>query len=105
MSSGGGGMTDPAMSADARLIHAGTRREPGEPTVQPPVLPSILVSAGQPGTGDYGRGGNPTWTDLEQALGAIEDAEAVAFASGQAASMALMLALARGRDSFVLPQG
>jgi cystathionine beta-lyase/cystathionine gamma-synthase len=96
-------MTDPAVSADARLVHAGTRREPGEPVVQPPALSSILVSAGQPRAGDYGRGGNPTWSVLEQALGAIEDAEAVAFASGQAASMALMLALARGRDAIVLP--
>src|SRR6202451_962801 len=33
----------------------------------------------------------------------MEDAEAVAFASGQAASMALMLALASGRDRIVLP--
>ena len=96
-------MTDPAVSADSRLAHAGTRREPGEPVVQPPVLASILFSAGQPAPDDYGRGGNPTWTTLEQALGAIEDAEAVLFASGQAASMALMLALARGRDAIVLP--
>jgi cystathionine beta-lyase/cystathionine gamma-synthase len=71
--------------------------------VQPPALSSILVSAGQPRAGDYGRGGNPTWAVLEQALGAIEDAQAVAFASGQAASMALMLTLARGRDAIVLP--
>ena len=96
-------MTDPAVSADGRLVHAGTSREPGQPVVQPPVLASILVSAGEPAPGDYGRGGNPTWTALEQALGAIEDAEAVVFASGQAASMALMLALARGRDAIVLP--
>ncbi len=96
-------MTHPAVSAESRLVHAGTSREPGEPVVQPPVLASILVSAGQPAPGDYGRGGNPTWTALEQALGAIEDAEAVVFASGQAASMALMLALARGRGAIVLP--
>jgi cystathionine beta-lyase/cystathionine gamma-synthase len=96
-------MTDPAVSADARLVHAGVQRQPGEPVVQPPVLTSILVSAGQPAAGDYGRGGNQTWTALEQALGAIEDAEAVVFASGQAATMALMLALARDRDTIVLP--
>src|SRR5262245_13955350 len=96
-------MTDPVASADARLVHAGAGREPGEPVVKPPVLASILVSAGQPGAGDYGRGGNPTWTALEQALGAIEDADAVVFASGQAAAMALMLALARGCDAIVLP--
>jgi cystathionine beta-lyase/cystathionine gamma-synthase len=96
-------MTDPAISADARLVHAGSQRQPGEPLVQPPVLSSVLVSAGEPAAGDYGRGGNQTWTALEQALGAIEDADAVVFASGQAASMALMLALASGRGAIVLP--
>ena len=46
----------------------------------------------------------PGWEALEQALGGLEDAEAVAFASGQAASMALMLALAPGRERIVLPE-
>lgn len=96
-------MTDEAMSADARLVHAGTQRQGGQPVVQPPVLASIRVSPGEPAAADYGRGGNPTWTALEQALGAAEDAEAVVFGSGQAASMALMLALAPGRDAIVLP--
>jgi cystathionine beta-lyase/cystathionine gamma-synthase len=97
-------MTDPAPSADARLVHAGIGREPGEPVVQPPVLASILTSLGEPGPGDYGRGGNATWTALEEALGAIEDADAVVFSSGQAASMALMLALAAGREAILLPR-
>ncbi len=97
-------MTDPAVSADATLVHAGTRRQLGEPVVQPPVLASILVSVGQPSADDYGRGGNATWSALEQALGAIEGADAVVFSSGQAASMALMLALARGRDTILLPR-
>ena len=51
----------------------------------------------------YGRDGNPGWEALEEALGGLEDAEAVAFASGQAASMALMLTLAEGRERIVLP--
>jgi len=96
-------MTDPAPSADSRLVHAGIGREPGEPVVQPPVLASILASVGEPRPGDYGRGGNATWTALEEALGAIEDADAVVFSSGQAASMALMLALAAGREAILLP--
>jgi len=91
-------------SAEARLIHAGTERAPGQPATPPLVPASIYVSQGtpQPGRG-YGRDGNPGWEALEQALGALEDAEAVAFASGQAASMALMLALAPGRERIVLP--
>ncbi len=97
-------MTDPAVSADARLVHAGGRPDLGEPTVPPPVLATILASAGEPRAGDYGRGGNPTWTALEEALGAIESADAVVFSSGQAASMALMLALASDRDAILLPR-
>ncbi len=84
-------------------MHAGGRRDLGQPAVQPPVLATILASAGEPRAGDYGRGGNPTWAALERALGGIESADAVVFSSGQAASMALMLALARGRDVILLP--
>jgi cystathionine beta-lyase/cystathionine gamma-synthase len=93
-----------AFSAESRLIHAGTVRVPGEPATPPLVPASIYVSAGEPRPGrGYARDGNPGWEALEQALGVVEDAEAVVFASGQAASMALMLALARGRERIVLP--
>ena len=96
-------MTD-AFSAESRLVHAGTERAPGAPATPPLAPASIYVSQGipRPGRG-YGRDGNPGWEALEQALGRLEDAEAVAFASGQAASMALMLALAPGRERIVLP--
>jgi len=84
------------------LVHAGGHRELGEPAVLPPVLATIMASAGEPHAEDYGRGGNATWATLEQALGSIEAAQAVVFSSGQAASMALMLALTRGRERIVL---
>ena len=91
-------------SAESRLIHAGTDRTPGLSGAPPLVPASIYVSAGPPRPGRaYGRDGNPGWEALEQALGGLEDADAVAFASGQAASMALMLALAPGRERIVLP--
>jgi cystathionine beta-lyase/cystathionine gamma-synthase len=98
----------PAMSgpfsAESRLIHAGTERIPGQPATPPLVPASIYVSAGTPRPGrGYGRESNPGWEALEQAIGDLEDAEAVVFASGQAASMALMLALAAGRKQIVLP--
>jgi cystathionine gamma-synthase len=96
-------MAEP-FSAESRLIHAGTERVPGLPGTPPLVPSSIYVSQGPPRPGrGYGREGNPGWEALEQALGGLEDAEAVAFASGQAASMALMLALAPGRERIVLP--
>jgi len=92
-------------SAESRLIHAGTERMPGRPATPPLAPASIYVSQGTPHPGrGYGRDGNPGWEALEHALGGLEDAEAVAFASGQAASMALMLALAPGRERIVLPE-
>jgi len=92
-------------SAESRLIHAGTERAPGQPATPSLVPASIYVSQGTPRPGrGYGRDGNPGWEALEQALGGLEDAEAVAFASGQAASMALMLALTPGRERIVLPE-
>jgi cystathionine gamma-synthase len=92
-------------SAESRLIHAGTERVAGQPATPPLAPASIYVSQGVPRPGrDYGRDGNPGWEALEQALGGLEEAEAVAFASGQAASMALMLALAPGRERIVLPE-
>jgi cystathionine gamma-synthase len=91
-------------SAESRLIHAGTERRSSQPATPPLVPASIYVSAGDPRPGrGYGRDGNPGWEALEEALGGLEDAQAVVFASGQAASMALMLALAAGRDRIVLP--
>lgn len=38
----------------------------------------------------YGRDGNPTWTAFEDALGALEGGRALTFASGMAATMALL---------------
>jgi cystathionine beta-lyase/cystathionine gamma-synthase len=96
-------VTDQEASVDAALAHAGGQRAPGWPVVQPPALSTILASAGQPDSADYGRAGNATWAALEQALGTVESAEAVVFGSGQAASAALMLALAPESGKILLP--
>src|SRR5580693_6797476 len=86
------------------LVHAGTEREAGSP-LAPPLLPtSTYVSQGEPDPErGYGRMTNPGWSAVEEALAAVEGpgARAVSFASGQAASMALMLALAPGRSRIV----
>jgi len=93
-------------SAESQLIHAGTDRSAGAP-MAPPLLPtSTYVSWGEPESGrGYGRDANPGWAAVEEALAAIEGpgTRVVTFASGQAASMALMLALAPGRRTIVLP--
>lgn len=92
---------DPA----TRAVHAGRSREPGSPSAPPIVTASVYTSASDPTElgYSYGRDGNPTWEHLEAALGALEGAQAVAFASGQAATLALMLALAEGGRRLVLP--
>lgn len=97
-------MDDESMSPQSRLIHAGTLRVQGGP-ISPPLVPtSTYVSWGEPDPPrGYGRNGNATWEALEDALGALEDAQALVFASGQAASMALMLALAKGKTRLVMP--
>jgi cystathionine beta-lyase/cystathionine gamma-synthase len=99
-----GRMSEHLPSAETRLIHAGTERCAGSPASPPLVPASVYASWGDPDPPRaYGRNGNPSWEALEQALGALEDAETVVFASGQAASMALMLTLAKGRQQVVLP--
>ncbi len=89
-------------SVEARIVHAGTERDAGAPLSPPLLATSTYVSQGQPDPArGYGRIANPGWEAVEAVLGEIEDAGAVAFASGQAASMALMLALGEGRQQFV----
>jgi cystathionine beta-lyase/cystathionine gamma-synthase len=78
----------------------------GAPVTAPLTLTSTFVSSGEPDPSrSYGRNGNPTWEALEQGLGALENAEAVVFASGQAASLALMLCLAKGRRILLPNEG
>jgi cystathionine beta-lyase/cystathionine gamma-synthase len=94
--------TEPsAFSPEARLIHAGTSRTAGAP-LAPTLMPaSTYLSQGEPDPArGYGRAANPGWDAVEDALAAIEGpgTTAVSFPSGQAASMALMLALTRGVD-------
>jgi cystathionine gamma-synthase len=97
---------DLVFSLESQLIHGGTERAEGAPLGPPLVPTSVYVSQGEPGHGPgYGRNENPGWAAVESALAAIEGpgARAVTFASGQAASMALMLALAEGRETIVFP--
>jgi len=69
-----------------RAVHAGRGpREPGGPLNPPVVLASSFHEYG------YARNeGSPAWAPLEAAVGALEGGIAVAFASGQAATAAIV---------------
>lgn len=65
---------------------------PNQPMNVPVVLTSTYTAsdfAHQPGDLGYGRWGNPTWTALEDAVGALEGGRALAFGSGMAAISAV----------------
>jgi cystathionine gamma-synthase len=93
-------------SPEAELVHAGTERGAGAPLAPPLLITSTYVSQGEPDPErGYGRNANPGWAAVEEALAGVEGpgTAAVSFASGQAASMALMLALAEGRERILFP--
>ncbi len=71
-------------------------REPVEPGTQvgaPLVLTSTYHADGAV---SYARGGNPTWTAFEQAVGSLEGGEALVTASGMAAVTAALSLLPHG---------
>lgn len=78
-------------------MQEGPAQSPGTPSSPPIHLASFFLSQGDPSAMAYayGRAGNPTWEELERELGRQEDAQATTFASGLAASFALLLVLGR----------
>lgn len=94
-------------SFDTRAIHAGQEPDPETGAVIVPIYQTSTFA--QDGVGDtrqgyeYGRTANPTRTALEAAVAALEDARhAQAFASGMAASDAVLRAVLRPGDHLVL---
>ena len=87
-----------------RSVHAGRPpAERGAPLGPPLVLAAPYHLAGEAAPEGYGRYVNPTWTALEDALGALEDARALTFASGMAAIAALIDACTQTGDTVVVP--
>ncbi|WP_430646863.1 trans-sulfuration enzyme family protein [Agromyces sp. GXS1127] len=79
---------------DTVAVHAGRPpREPDGPMSTPVHLASTF-HAGGPNA--YGRYGNPSWTAFEEALGALEGGECVAFASGMGAISAVLALVPTG---------
>jgi cystathionine gamma-lyase len=92
---------DPGPST--RAIHAGFGPAEGEPLIPPPVLaaPYHLRGAADAAPYAYGREQNPSWTQLERALGELEGGESVVFGSGMAAVTAVLMSVLKGGDTFV----
>jgi cystathionine gamma-synthase len=64
-------------------VHAGRPpHEPDQPLNVPITMAATYVAGGAT---EYGRYGNPTWTALEDAIGALEGGRCLTFASGLAA--------------------
>lgn len=77
----------------------------GRPLMPGPVFAAPFHAAGDPKDAafTYGRFHNPTWTAYEQALGQLEAGEALVFASGMAAAMAVLGCVLRPGDVVVVP--
>ena len=75
-----------------RVVHAGLPEPvPGQPFLPGPVFAAPFHFTGDPADSPnvYNRYGNPTWTRYEEAVGGLEDAEAVLFPSGMATAMGM----------------
>jgi cystathionine gamma-synthase len=90
-----------------RAVHAGLEPDPHYRSVIPAIHQTSTYA--QAGVGDfvekyeYSRAANPTRTALERALGELEGGHAAAFASGMAATHAVITAVCSAGDHVVLP--
>ncbi len=90
--------TDPPLKLSTIAVTAGRPdRTPDAPLNTPITMAATYVAGGDV---EYGRYGNPTWTALEDALGALEGGRCLTFASGLAA-VATVLDLV-GTDGLVV---
>ncbi|HEX5811265.1 MAG TPA: PLP-dependent transferase, partial [Pseudonocardia sp.] len=88
-----------------RCVHGGHTADgrPGAPLHPGPVLSTTFHLDAVLPDFYYGRPGNPTWTALEEAIGALDGGECVSFASGMAAIGAVLRLTARAGRAIVLP--
>jgi cystathionine gamma-lyase len=88
----------------ARALHHAGSLPAGAPLAPPLVLTSAYVLPGDPaGEYQYARWANPTWSALDAALAALEDAPVVTFPSGMAAIAAVFYGLLKSGDRILLP--
>jgi cystathionine gamma-synthase len=91
-----------------RAVHAGLEPDPAYGSVVPPIHQTSTYVQPAPGEFvedyDYARSANPTRTALERALGELEGGLASCFASGMAATHALLTAHCKAGDHVILPR-
>jgi cystathionine gamma-lyase len=94
------------MHRDTAILQAGYP-DPSSagPFVPPLQFASTYVTPGDPSAHrlTYGRFHNPTWAVWEEALGVLDGGHAVSFASGMAASAAVLGVCVQPGDAIVLP--
>jgi cystathionine gamma-synthase len=92
---------------DTRVVHAGLDPDPSFGSVIPPIHQTSTFVQPAPGEFvedyDYSRSANPTRAALERALGELEGGQGAAFASGMAATHALLTAALDAGDHLILP--
>ena len=100
-----GGMTDSNSQRIMAMLHSHTSGlKKGDPISPPIVTTAKYLLPGLPDTPYvYGRDINPTVEICEQALGALEDAQAVAFPTGMAAITAGIMSTCKPGDRIVVP--
>ena len=90
-----------------RAVHAGLEPDPSYGGVVPAIHQASTYVQAAPGEFvedyDYSRSANPTRTALENALGALEGGRASVFASGMAATHALITAVCSAGDHVIIP--
>jgi cystathionine gamma-lyase len=95
-------MHDPSLGFATLAIHAGQDPDPATGATIVPIYATSTYTQAAPGQHkgyEYSRSGNPTRTALETCLAALEGGEmGLAFASGLAATNALLAALLRPGD-------
>jgi cystathionine gamma-synthase len=91
-----------------RAVHAGLDPDPAYGSVIPPIHQTSTYAQPAPGEFvedyDYARSANPTRAALERALGELEGGLASCFASGMAATHALLTAHCAAGDHVLLPR-
>ena len=87
-------MDDEPLHPETIAVHGGRPARSAGATLNAPIVPASTYHHG--GDFEYGRDGNPTWEAFEAALGELEHGLCVTFASGLAATTAVLDELPQG---------